>query len=178
MGQFIIKVGNIVDDELLKTADAIVCPTNPMMKLGSGACGAIFRKAGVKELEDYTEKTFGLSYDNRENPNAMKPTEIRITPGFNIPCDIIFAQGVKVWNCNSYAEALILFIQTYKNLLDCITQKGYKTVLIPALGTGHYGFTHKSTAQIVKDLLTKYAIKHDLNLVFVVTEEGVGELYR
>lgn len=82
MGQFIVKVGNIVDDELLKKADAIVCPTNPMMKLGSGACGAIFRKAGVKELEDYTEKAFGLSYDNSENPNAMKPTEIRITPGF------------------------------------------------------------------------------------------------
>ncbi|MGN1103829.1 MAG: macro domain-containing protein [Candidatus Coproplasma sp.] len=178
MGQFIVKVGNIVDDELLKTADAIVCPTNPMMKLGSGACGAIFRKAGVKELEDYTEKVFGLSYDNRKNPNVMQPTEIRVTPGFNIPCDIIFAQGVKVWNCNSYDEALTLFIQTYKNLLDCITQKGYKTVLIPALGTGHYGFTHEATAQFVKDLLRNYASNHDVNLVFVVTEEEVVKLYR
>ena len=54
MGELIITVGNIVDDELLANADAVVCPTNPMMKLGSGACGAIFRKAGVKELENYT----------------------------------------------------------------------------------------------------------------------------
>lgn len=177
MGHYIVKVGNIVDDEMLLVADAIVCPTNPMMKLGSGACGAIFRKAGVKELEDYTERVFGLSYDNRENPNVMKSTEIRITPGFNIPCDIIFAQGVKVWNCKSYDEALTLFIQTYKNLLDCITQKGYKRVLIPALGTGHYGFSHEDTAKVVKELLTNYANNHEVDLIFVVTEEAVAKLY-
>ncbi len=175
MGEFVIKVGNIVDDELLKNADAIVCPTNPMMKLGSGACGAIFRKAGGQVLEEYTERTFGTSYDTPEN--AMKPTEIRITPGFQIPCDIIFAQGVKVWNCKSYDDALRLFIKTYENLLTCITQRGYKRILLPALGTGHYGFTHENTARIVKRLLTEYIKTHDVTLVFVVTDDLTATFY-
>ncbi len=177
MGEFVIKVGNIVDDELLNNADAVVCPTNPMMKMGSGACGAIFRKAGVQALEDYTEKVFGLSYENRENPNVMKSTEIRVTPGFQIPCDIIFAQGVKIWDSKSYDDALELFIKTYENLLTCITQRGYKRVLIPALGTGHYGFTHEKTAKIVTELLTEYIKTHDVTLVFVVTDDLTATFY-
>ncbi len=176
MGEFVIKVGNIVDEELLKNADAVVCPTNPMMKLGSGACGAIFRKAGAQELEEYTERMFGTSYDTPEN--AMKPTEIHVTPGFQIPCDIIFAQGVKVWNSKSYDEALGLFIKTYENLLTCITKRGYKRVLIPALGTGHYGFTHEKTAKIVMELLTEYTKTHDVTLVFVVTDDLTATFYR
>ncbi len=175
MGKFIVRVGNIVDDELLKTVDAIVCPTNPMMKMGSGACGAIFQKAGVQELEEYTEKIFGTSYDTPEN--AMKPTEIRVTSGFQIPCDIIFAQGVKVWDCKTYDEALSLFIKTYENLLACITERGYRNVLLPALGTGHYGFTHEKTARIVKNLLQNYAYTHDVTLVFVVTDNLTAMFY-
>ncbi len=178
MGEFIVTVGNLVDDELLKSADAVVCPTNPMMKLGSGACGAIFRRAGVQALEAYTEKTYGLSYENRENPNVMKPTEIRVTPGFQLPCDIIFAQGVKVWDCKSYDDALGLFIKTYENLLDCITRRGYKRVLLPALGTGHYGFTHENTAGVVEKLLTEYVRTRDVALVLVVMEERIAQLYQ
>ncbi len=53
MGRFTVKVADIVDDGLLAVADAVVCPANPMMKFGSGACGAIFKKAGVAVLEAY-----------------------------------------------------------------------------------------------------------------------------
>lgn len=83
-----------------------------------------------------------------------------------------------MWNCSNYDETLTLFIQTYKNLLGSITQKGFKTVLIPALGTGHYGFTHQATAQLVKDILIDYAKVHDVNLVFVVTDDEIAKLYR
>ena len=39
-----LYVGNIVDDDLLEKANAIVNPTNPMMKMGMGVSMAIFQK--------------------------------------------------------------------------------------------------------------------------------------
>lgn len=49
-----IVLGNIVSDEILALGDAIVNPTNPMMRPGGGVSGEIFRKAGVDKLENYT----------------------------------------------------------------------------------------------------------------------------
>ena len=50
-GELNIVVGDITDNYLLSLADAIVLPTNPMMRCGAGVSGAIFRKAGVDDLE-------------------------------------------------------------------------------------------------------------------------------
>ena len=38
--------GDITADHLLHIADAVVLPTNPMMRCGAGGRGAIFKKAG------------------------------------------------------------------------------------------------------------------------------------
>lgn len=70
MGKFEIIYGDIVSDEILALGDAVVNPTNPMMRCGGGVSGAIFRKAGVYVLEDYTERAFGISYFNP--PTKMK----------------------------------------------------------------------------------------------------------
>lgn len=114
MGNFQILYGDIVSKEILALGDAVVNPTNPMMRCGSGVSGAIFRKAGVDLLENYTERYFGISYSNPPGKNEMRVTETRITPGFNLKKDIIFAQGPKIWDYESYDEAMNLLLQTYK----------------------------------------------------------------
>lgn len=105
-----LYVGNIVDDDLLKKANAIVNPSNPMMKMGMGVSMAIFQKAGVDELEAYTESTYNISYDDISRKNEMTETEIRIVPGFNIPCDIIFVQSP---NLQYYEQNIISPIKSY-----------------------------------------------------------------
>ena len=40
-----LYVGNIVDDDLLKKANAIVNPSNPMMKMGMGGQYGHFSKS-------------------------------------------------------------------------------------------------------------------------------------
>ena len=97
MGNIVLLHGNIVDDNILKLGNAIVLPTNPMMRCGAGVSGAIFKRAGIDRLEQYTEKAFGISYYDMTRKNEMKPTEVRVTPGFALPCDIIFAQGPKAY---------------------------------------------------------------------------------
>lgn len=177
MEELVIVHGNIVDDDILKLGDAIVLPTNPMMRCGAGISGAIFKKAGVDQLEHYTEKTFGISYYDMTRKNEMKPTEVRVTPGFALPCDIIFAQGPKAYEYEDFEDALNLLLQTYQNIIHTAMVRGYKSILLPALGTGSYGFTHVDTAQNVIHLLKTMLQGNDLTVYFVVYEEETRYIY-
>lgn len=56
MGRYRVLVGDITSDSILKGHDLIINPTNPQMVAGAGVSGAIFKKAGVDRLEDYTQK--------------------------------------------------------------------------------------------------------------------------
>ena len=177
MGKIVLVHGNIVDDDILKLGDAIVLPTNPMMRCGAGVSGAIFKKAGVDQLEHYTEKTFGISYYNVTRKKEMKPTEVRVTPGFALPCDIIFAQGPKAYEYEDFEDALNLLLQTYQNIIHTAIVRGYKSILLPALGTGSYGFTHIDTAQSVIHLLKVALQNNNLMVYFVVYDEESRNIY-
>lgn len=177
MGNLVMLHGNIVDDDILQLGDAIVLPTNPMMRCGAGVSGAIFKKAGVGQLEQYTEKVFEISYYDITRKNEMKPTEVRVTPGFALPCDIIFAQGPKSYEYNDIDNALVLLLQTYLNVVNTAVNRGYKSILLPALGTGSYGFTHEDTAQRVVNLLKTVLQGNDLTVYFVVYEKENYNLY-
>lgn len=177
MGDLVILHGNIVDDDILKLGDAVVLPTNPMMRCGAGVSGAIFKKAGVDQLEQYTEKAFGISYYDTTRKNEMKPTEVRMTPGFALPCDIIFAQGPKAYEYADFKDALILLLQTYQNVIHTAIICGYKSILLPALGTGSYGFSHEDTAQSVMNLLKTVLQDNDLTVYFVLYEEKSKNIY-
>ena len=177
MGMLKLLCGNIVDDEYLKLADAIVLPTNPMMRCGAGVSGAIFRKAGVDALEQYTELKFGISYYNPPGMNEMKVGEIRTSPGFALPCEIIFAQGPKAYEYESVDEALQALLSTYLNILKHAVQLNYKTILLPAIGTGSYGFTHSGTARNVIKLLKDFVANEELTVYFVVYEQDALDKY-
>lgn len=170
--------GNITDDSLLKLADAIVVPTNPMMRCGAGVSSAVFQKAGVDVLEQYTERVFGISYYDKTRKNEMKTTEVRITPGFALPCEIIFAQGPKLYDFDDFQTALSLLLITYQNVLQKSLECGFKAILIPALGTGSYGFTHDSTAKQVVNVISSFIRRHQLDVYFVVSSEEIKELYK
>lgn len=113
MGKLRMIAGNIVDDDILKTAEAVVLPTNPMMRFGAGVSGALFKKAGVDILEAYCEATYGISYYNEPGVNEMKVAETRVTPGFALPCPIIFAQGPKKYEYATAESALYDLKHTY-----------------------------------------------------------------
>lgn len=168
MNNIKIVCGSIVDDKLLAKVEAIVNPTNPYMIYGSGVCGAIFKKAGIKNLEQYCKETFNFN---------MSVKEIRITPGFNIGCDIIFAQGPKVYDYKDYKLAEFDLLETYKNILNKAIEKGYKAIALPFLGTGIYGFKHELVALPIINLLTNSSFK-DLAIILVNINNNVCEFYK
>lgn len=100
-----------------------------------------------------------------------------MTPGFELPCDIIFAQGPKAYEYEDFKDAFILLLQTYQNVVRTAINRGYKTILLPALGTGSYGFTHEDTAQSVMNLLKAVLQGTSLTVYFVVYEEESKNIY-
>lgn len=175
MGKLNIIVGDITNDELLMHHDAIVNPTNPRMVCGGGVSGAIFYKAGTNNLENYTQKTYNISYFT--NDNLMKVGEIRITPGFNLGIDIIFLQGPKKYDYKDYQEAKQQLLDTYKNLIKEAYLKGYKNVLCPSLGTGSYGFNHQDIAHDVISIIKENIKDIELNIDLVLYNEEDKKYY-
>lgn len=178
MGTLHVVVGNIVDDELLRLVDAVVLPTNPMMRCGAGVSGAIFHKAGVDELESFTERRFGISYFDESRRNEMKPTEVRITPGFAMPCDIIFAQGPKAYDYPNLDTAMEFLLTTYVNIFKIAAEQRWDAILLPALGTGSYGFSHEDAAPHVMRLLTGLTFEHGITAYLVLNDAKVQEHYK
>ena len=90
----------------------------------------------------------------------------------------MFAQGPKVWEHNDYFEAEKMLLLTYKNVLKVAEQKGYKSILLPSLGTGIYGFEHEKVAKLVVEFLKTELKNLDLDVVLVLREANVAFLYQ
>lgn len=176
MGKFKIIVGDITSDEILVNHDLIINPTNPQMVAGAGVSGAIFKKAGVDILENYTQEHFNIHYfsDDYKKENIMNIGDIRITPGFNLNMDIMFVQGPKQWEHDNSIE---LLKNTYNNMLNKILEKGYKNILIPSLGTGDYGFEHSKIGKMIKEMLNSYVVDKNINIDLVLYNEIDKQYY-
>ncbi|MEG2274148.1 MAG: macro domain-containing protein [Clostridia bacterium] len=179
MGKLNLFVGDIVSDKFLAMADVIVNPTNPMMLCGCGVSGAIFAKAGTENLENYTQKEYNISYYDDSRTNEMKPGEVRLTPGFKLNCDILFAQSPNLWHYEpeQYKVAENLLLLTYTNILKFAFQNGYHNILLPALGTGRYAFEHSKTAQPVASLIKSFIADKDMNVHLVIYDEKSAKFY-
>ncbi len=165
MGKLKILIGDITSDEILKGHDAIVNATNPAMMHGGGVCGAIFDKVGTKELETYIKENF---------KTLMRVGEVRITPGFNLGMDIIFAQGPKYYD---YDNPLKVLQTTYLNLLNEINRNNYKNILLPSLGTGIYGFNHEEVGKMVVSTITEFIKDKEINIDLVLYLEKDKKYY-
>lgn len=176
MGKYNILIGDITSDEILKGHDLIINPSNPAMLCGSGVCGAIFKKAGVNELEEYTQKAFDINYftENINRNNMMKIGDVRITPGFNIGMDIMFVQGPKKWTVENPLEVLK---NVYLNVFKELENNKYKNVLLPSISTGVYGYEHSEVGKMLSVLIKDFVKNKDINIDLVLYKDENREYY-
>ena len=151
MGRLFLLSGDYIDNS--KGMDAIVNAANKYMINGSGICGAIYNSAGT-ELINYCKNTFDKDMENNE---------VRITPGFNLPMDIIHVLAPKAYEESDPINELL---KGYKNLLDTISNSKYKKVLLCSLGTGIHGYKHEDIAKPLINLLVNYCKLNDVDIYF------------
>jgi O-acetyl-ADP-ribose deacetylase (regulator of RNase III) len=123
--KFAIVVGNIVDQE----ADAIGNAANAQLERGGGVCGAIFAAA----CEGLSEE-IALRY-----PDGCPTGDAIETAGHGLRARHIIHAVAPVCNLGEIAEKELL-AGAYYNAIRVAAQTGCRSVVLPSLGTGIYGW--------------------------------------
>jgi O-acetyl-ADP-ribose deacetylase len=136
-----VVVGDITRlEEQGITADAVVNAANERLAAGSGVCGAIFAAAGPAELRAACDAIGGCA-----------PGAAVATPAFGLGAHgvrhIVHAVG-PVFGAHSPEEADRLLGSAYRSVLAVAEELGARTVAIPAISTGIYGFPERRAAAI------------------------------
>lgn len=135
------KIEVIRGDITTLDVDAIVNAANEQLLGGGGVDGAIHRAAGPALLEACRALP-------EVSPGVRCPTgEARITPGFALKArHVIHAVG-PVWRGGTGGEPQLLAC-AYRNSLRLAQAKALRSIAIPAISCGTYGFPLAQAAGI------------------------------
>lgn len=154
-----IKKSNIVDCD----TDAIVNAANEQLAAGGGVCGAIFNAAGYEKL---TEACNDIGY--------CKTGEAVITDGFDLKAKYIIHTVGPVYKDDSSAKYLR---KAYINTLNLADAYCCKTIAIPSISTGIYGYPKDKAARIALDTIFNFHPKNLKEITLVCFDDETYELY-
>ncbi len=121
--------------------DAVVNAANSELRRGGGVCGAIFRATGPR-LDDAC--------------GAAAPCatgDAVATPGFDLPARWVIHAVGPVWRGGHDGEPEQL-ASCYRRTLEVAADVGARTLAIPALSTGIYGYPTDDAAAVAVSTLT------------------------
>lgn len=146
--------------------DAIVNAANSSLLGGSGVDGAIHKAAGPQ------------LYDECSTLNGCPAGKAKITGGYNLPAKHVIHTVGPIWKDGNSNEEKFL-ANCYKNSLILATRNNVKTIAIPNISTGAYGFPKKLAAEIAIREVTKFLL-HDKTIekvYFCVFDDENLEIY-
>ena len=155
------------------TVDAIVNAANTDLAMGGGVCGAIFKAAGVQELQ---------AACNQVAP--IKTGEAAITPSFALPCKyVIHAVGpvYRHWNAQQ-SEALLR--SAYTESLRLASKNHIQSIAFPLISSGIFGYPKDEALKVASSAITDYLQSSDIDVflavfdktAFAVSEKLLGEI--
>ena len=128
--------------------DAVVNAANKYLAPGAGVCGAIFEKAGYRELQNECMQLGGC-----EVGNAV------ITNGHKLKANyIIHAVGPHYLH-DQYPEKLLESV--YENVFKVAIKHNIKSIALPSISTGIFRFPLERAVPIALKVMKKYANKMD-----------------
>lgn len=145
--------------------DAIVNAANDRLRRGGGVCGAIFRAAGP-ELDDACAAEGGCA-----TGDAVA------TPGFDLPARWVIHAVGPIWSGGDAGEPELL-ASCYRRVLEVAGRVGARTVAIPAISTGIYGFPADRAAAIAVHALRSVEDADVDNVVLVAFDPETERRYR
>ncbi len=146
--------------------DAIVNAANDQLAPGGGVCGAIHRAAGP----ELAEACALLGHC---------PTgEARVTPGFNLPARLVIHAVGPRWFGGDQGEPEQL-AGAYRAIFQLAKESRVRTLAIPAISTGIYGYPpHPATAIAVRVTREVAPASRVEEVIFACFVEEVLEAYR
>ncbi|MEH7374563.1 macro domain-containing protein [Neobacillus drentensis] len=151
----------IVRHDLTKMkVDAVVNAANTSLKMGGGVCGAIFRAAGVNELQEACDKM-----------GECRVGEAVLTDGFNLEAKYIIHTPGPIWQGGSKNEAALLKA-SYYNSLKLANNHQSESIAFPLISTGIYGYPKEEALQIAVSTIGSFLLHHDMLVYLVVFDKG------
>ena len=144
--------------------DAIVNAANSSLRRGSGVCGAIFHAAGPR-LDDACAALGGCV-----TGDAVA------TPGFDLAARWVIHAVGPVWHGGDQGEAAQL-ASCYTQSLLVAAEIGARSVAIPAISTGIYGYPPESAATIAVTTLMGVQVPEVEEVVLVAFDDETRRRY-
>lgn len=144
-GRVTILVGDISQQQV----DALVNAANSSLMGGGGVDGAIHRAGGPKILEECKE------IRRNRFPNGLPTGEAVITGGGNLAARyVIHTVGPIKGRSEGRDEELLA--ACYQNSLALAVEHSLKTIAVPSISTGAYGYPRKEAAIVSSEAIKKF----------------------
>lgn len=162
-------------DITAQSVDAVVNAANPTLLGGGGVDGAIHRAAGPELLQEC--RTLGGCHTG----------EAKLTKGYRLPAKYIIHTVGPVWRHTDERQAIPVgeleedrFLGScYRNSLNLAIQQGIKTIAIPAISTGAYGFPIERATKIAVGVVKIFLATDQIikQVIFVCHSHAVFAAY-
>lgn len=143
--------------------DAIVNAANRELRGGGGVDGAIHRAAGAEALQAACRKLGGC-----------ETGDAKATAGFALAAKTIIHTVGPVYTGGKQGEADLL-ASCYRRSLEVAVERGARTVAIPAISTGVYGYPFRAATAIalrtVAEFLRRTGEIERVTLVFYSADD-------
>ena len=136
--------------------DAIVNAANVGLHAGGGVCGAIFRAAGYRELQEACDKL-----------SPIKTGEAVITPGFNLPAKFIIHTAGPIYRGGQYGEPELLR-NCYTNSLKIAVEHNLTSVAFPLISSGIFGYPKHEAMLIAVTAIKEFLQTHDMEIIMAL----------
>lgn len=140
--------------------DAVVNSANTNLQMGGGVCGAIFKSAGVQQLQAAC--------------NALAPIktgEAVITPGFNLHAKYIIHAAGPVYRHWSIEQNEALLRAAYLSALQLAVEHNCQSIAFPLISSGIYGYPQDAALQIASSVIQAFIADHELDVYLVVFDK-------
>ena len=152
----------IVRQDITKMkVDAVVNAANTDLQMGGGVCGAIFKAAGPRQLQDACNKVA-----------PIKTGGAAITPGFGLPAKYVIHAAGPVYSHWNREQSRALLRSAYIESMKLATEKKCQSIAFPLISSGIYGYPKDEALEVARLAIEEYLQEHDLEVYLVVFDKS------
>lgn len=153
--------------------DAIVNAANTELLMGSGVCGAIFKKAGAQKLQAECRKL-----------SPIQTGKAVITNGFALPAKYIIHTAGPVYDSRKEEKCRELLYSSYYESLNLALSNGCESIAFPLISSGIYGYPKDKALKTATDAISCFLSEHDMDVyltvfdrkAFVISSDILGDI--
>lgn len=137
--------------------DAIVNAANTELLMGGGVCGAIFRAAGPRRMQEACSRVA-----------PIRTGGAAITPGFRLPARYVIHTAGPVYDPARPEECRKLLRSAYTESLRLAEEYRCVSIAFPLISSGIYGYPKDEALQVASSAIRDFLADHEMDVYLIV----------